>query len=1077
VVPKGGSRAETASGSTPTPRSRRGKKNRSGCARESRRGLDLKPPRDVPSDASGDGEGDGSKRDSVWSANKESSVAETSTDDSLVADVPPFDASRPSDETSSRLILRRARRLDLTWSSKNSGASDFSAWTPSCPPGYAVLGTTVVASFVAPPEALVAPAPWLLAKVDARNSGGEEDASRLPPTKPAVGFASAFRDSGSRLRKNPRTGTFAAWRPIAPEGYVAVGCVVTRTHDPPDPDTVACVRADLAALSAPAPAPLWTTEGAEGKLGSGKLSVYRTGVAAGAGWIAVADGNAAAFTDAHELRWDAALGARVADDSDDEDVSVDVDEKRRDRRAVALSPEGPWTPAGSRALGGADVAATFAGGAGSVVVVDRREGCVRAPATLVARDVPFALEARLVRVGGGGALSRAESSAAAAAASFANARVSPVVEVFESERFFPLVGWREPKSPFDEFFTARYGDVRGANSASHFRDVPLPEGWRWVGPWTVDRDHDVDDKGWAYGVNWVTRWPPPRGSHKRGLNATRRRRWTRRRALIGDDVVSGSSRDASANGDDVTFWRGATSGPNRRRQRYCFVAFNRVASGMRRRARGRRRRSRAGPASSPRRHARLLRVRSRVRSGLGVRCVVRFSWGGGEPPRGRARHRGVARARGPAGERRRQRPVAGALRRKVRRRHRRARPGRRVRLGRGRASGWRVCVAPRGSRARGAHQRAPLRAAVRRRARRGRRDRRAWRRAAGDADGHLRRRPARPVAPGARASGRARAPDGRLRQGGRALRRRAVRRGAGSSRGRIPGSDPVGGARGAVSRERKRKRNGSGVAAPLRLAVSVDRADPSGAHGRPGAPAPLVVDVRTPLVVANGCPFALAVSSFATGGVGGVVVAPGEHAPAATPEAPPERPGGKKKAPDASGALGSGALTPRELWVGAPGGAATKISLEPGAPPLRFAVAAAGGEVELAASAAAWAPPGVSAAAPAPSLRVAVAPTLAVLNLSNVAVAVLAADRGAGAAPQVLPPGAGPAPVTRGHALRAARQKNRAGDDDRFCRARLRPRRRVPSGPRGSRGGPRRRLRRRPGVPSRRPRSTCRTRR
>mmetsp|Transcript_9830 Transcript_9830/g.41809 ORF Transcript_9830/g.41809 Transcript_9830/m.41809 type:complete len:207 (-) Transcript_9830:508-1128(-) len=148
--------------------------------------------------------------------------------------------------------------------------------------------------------------------------------------------------------------------------------------------------------------------------------------------------------------------------------------------------------------------------------------------------------------------------------------------------------------------------------------------------------------------------------------------------------------------------RDVRSEPVRRRED-CFVAFNRVASGMRRRARGRRRRSRAGPASSPRRHARLLRVRSRVRSGLGVRCVVRFSWGGGEPPRGRARHRGVARARGPAGERRRQRPVAGVVRRKVRRRHRRARPGRRVRLGRGRASGWRVCVAPRGSRARGAH--------------------------------------------------------------------------------------------------------------------------------------------------------------------------------------------------------------------------------------------------------------------------------------------------------------------------------------------------------------------------------------
>jgi hypothetical protein len=30
------------------------------------------------------------------------------------------------------------------------------------------------------------------------------------------------------------------------------------------------------------------------------------------------------------------------------------------------------------------------------------------------------------------------------------------VDVFESERFFPFLGWQEPKGQLDEFFTARF---------------------------------------------------------------------------------------------------------------------------------------------------------------------------------------------------------------------------------------------------------------------------------------------------------------------------------------------------------------------------------------------------------------------------------------------------------------------------------------------------------------------------------------------------------------------------------------------------------------------------------------------
>ena len=65
----------------------------------------------------------------------------------------------------------------------------------------------------------------------------------------------------------------------------------------------------------------------------------------------------------------------------------------------------------------------------------------------------------------------------------ASSGAAPSVEVFESERHWPFVGWKEPNGQIDEFFTAKFGDVRGAGSTPFFKDVPLPEGWRWDGQW------------------------------------------------------------------------------------------------------------------------------------------------------------------------------------------------------------------------------------------------------------------------------------------------------------------------------------------------------------------------------------------------------------------------------------------------------------------------------------------------------------------------------------------------------------------------------------------------------------------
>lgn len=84
-----------------------------------------------------------------------------------------------------------------------------------------------------------------------------------------------FRDGGSRAKKSPRgEGTLAFWRPVPPPGYVAMGCVATSSHRTPPPDCVRCVRKDLVAEAPPPRGCLWTTQGAERKLGPQRCVVW-----------------------------------------------------------------------------------------------------------------------------------------------------------------------------------------------------------------------------------------------------------------------------------------------------------------------------------------------------------------------------------------------------------------------------------------------------------------------------------------------------------------------------------------------------------------------------------------------------------------------------------------------------------------------------------------------------------------------------------------------------------------------------------------------------------------------------------
>ena len=1103
-----------------------------------------------------------------------------------------------------RLRLRRVRGLELAWWSKNSGAADFSAWRPSCPPGYAMLGSTVVASLSAPEEALVAPAPWLLERTSTDEGEYLTGKSNLstdglkPSTAPATTFHPVFKDGGSRLKKNPTTGTLAIWRVIAPEGYIAVGYVVTGSHTMPDPQTVACIRSDLTTLSTPAPAPLWTTEGGESKLGGGKTQVYRTGVAAGAGWLVVSGSNVSVFTDACELRWDAESGAIVLDETSVSSLNGDGSSNSSSKTetnapCVALSETGPWTPVSVHALGGAGSAATVIGGGGSVVVVDRTYGCLRAPVVVVTRDVPFNLQARLVRVGQNrdSSLSFSESNAAAAAASFATNKISPLVEVYESERFFPIAGWLPPKSPFDEFFTARYGDVKGSGSTSHFADVALPQGYRWVGPWQVDRDHDVDDKGWAYGVNWVTRWPPPRGSHKRGLNATRRRRWVRRRALIGDPV-SGSLKNLEFE-DDVTSWRGELNGDSSKSSSLALplgcgdslaggssdlaldiriagsdadeatwafeydvsnesagvlpptaawpVPVGRLGS-----AAGK------GPwlasclTNDTLRFATVaaeldsavssvvavdalrelsayrLVVRAPVVVTNALPCALQFSIV--RDADGVVAAQGVASPGVPVSifdadprvpSRLELVPVdssgtpTGACVKAIRlfgdaldalrnkdvptmpsevlvqtfaegSENSQSQPTPlRFSVAVDRADSTRSGVGRPGAPAslvvdvrwlascltndtlRFATVAAELDSAVSSVvAVDALRELSAYRLVVRapvvvtnalpcalqfsivrDADGVVAAQGvASPGVPVSIFDADPRVPsrlelvpvDSSGTPTGACVK--AIRL-FGDALDALRNKDvPTMPSEVLVQTFAEGSENSQSQPTPLRFSVAVDRADSTRSGvGRPGAPASLVVDVRAYLVVANGTPFDLCVSSFAVENVGSVTIKPGAQQIAATPETElaKKKPSGKSSDDALGYGFNSSPMTPRLMWIGVPGGPQSKVSVEPGAPPVKFAITTETNSiVELFANAAAWAPTGVSAAAPRPTLRVCVFPTLAILNLSTVPVAVCASDREVGAVPQVLNPGSGPTPVHRGFQVKDKRNKAVSTKDD-----------------------------------------------
>ena len=117
-----------------------------------------------------------------------------------------------------------------------------------------------------------------------------------------------------------------------------------------------------------------------------------------------------------------------------------------------------------------------------------------------------------------------------------------VEEVYENQRYFPLIGWKGPKLPTDR---PDFSDITG-KIRRYMKWVNLPnDKWRWTGPWSwkpIDTPLSrggiprFDAQGWEYAKDFGAKYH----NHNATFDVVRRRRWVRVRiceSFGNNDVV------------------------------------------------------------------------------------------------------------------------------------------------------------------------------------------------------------------------------------------------------------------------------------------------------------------------------------------------------------------------------------------------------------------------------------------------------------------------------------------------------------------------------------------------------------
>jgi len=433
------------------------------------------------------------------------------------------------------LIVCRTNDMVKQWwtTDHRRSKSALSAWKPHVPSTYELETRYKFCSSRAKNEyklvpfgtillpGLIAPRSALMAVVFEHNS------DQRAPTAFPMGFENIWTSDKNDV---------SFWKPVAPDGYVAIGNVVAASAEMPSTDCVVCVREDLTKLADVPPDVAWKSHRRFRNNDQGNLALIQNGQLSTGGWSFLKEKikRTSPGVISNVIPSMYRLNDRLCIHSLDEesirefwiDTRTHTDHMKEDLQAgesilaISFSPSGPFEQVRLNV------------GASHVVrhkthdlVFDSQKGhllsyvsCENETDSEIFVDVHPAMKRELT-----------SSNLNMSSLSEADESPSDVVdvEVFESERYYPLKGWSAPK---DAIIKARYSRHRnGRGSQKRFPYVKAPKGFRFEGPWELDKPPNrVNDDGWAYGAIWLTKWPPPRGSDKSKGRATRRRRWFRR---------------------------------------------------------------------------------------------------------------------------------------------------------------------------------------------------------------------------------------------------------------------------------------------------------------------------------------------------------------------------------------------------------------------------------------------------------------------------------------------------------------------------------------------------------------------
>jgi hypothetical protein len=128
------------------------------------------------------------------------------------------------------LILAFTNQFTFIYNDTKTGSSqDGAFWQPNPPSGFKTLGTYAVGNYS---DVNADGNSWALCVAAAPGSNA--------PLANPTSFTLIWNDHGSGGKYDG-----SCWRPIAPDGYVALGDVMASGYNPPSTDSVVCVRKDL----------------------------------------------------------------------------------------------------------------------------------------------------------------------------------------------------------------------------------------------------------------------------------------------------------------------------------------------------------------------------------------------------------------------------------------------------------------------------------------------------------------------------------------------------------------------------------------------------------------------------------------------------------------------------------------------------------------------------------------------------------------------------------------------------------------------------------------------------------------